>query len=177
MIGLLAQFGDSSSGLGALGISPQAFVIQLITFGIAFLALRKWAFGPIVKMLDERRQLIESGITLGEKMRSQERQFEADVAQKLRDATRQADAIVSEAEAEAKRAVQAAEDTARERAELIVREANEQVKQAAERERKRLEKEIVGLVSEVSEAIIGEKVDAKKDAALIDKALRGRQSA
>lgn len=177
MIGLLTQFGDSSSGLGALGISPQAFLIQLITFIIAFLALRKWAFGPILKVLNERRQLIESGIELGEKMQAQEKQTEADIAEKLHHATQQADNIVSEAEATAKQTVQAAEEAARSRAELIAREASEQLKQATERERKRLEKDIVGLVSEVSEAIIGEKVDAQKDASLIDRALKDRQSA
>ena len=63
------------------------------------------------------------------------------------------------------------------RAEGIIKEAESQIKQATERERKRLEKELVGLVSEVSEAIIGEKVDATKDAALIDKALKGQKTA
>lgn len=174
MFHLLNLFGESTL---PLGVDPQAFAIQLITFIIAFLALRKWAFKPILKVLEQRRELIESGISLGEKMRQQEQQAEEAAAKKLHDAMAQADQIVSEAEADAKQKVQAAEINALERADGIIREANEQIKQAADRERKRLESEIVGLVSDVSEAIIGEKVDPKKDAALIDKALKERASA
>ena len=59
-------------GSGILGLNLQAFVIQLVTFLIVLLALRQWAFKPIIKMLDERRKVIDSGITLGEKMRAQE---------------------------------------------------------------------------------------------------------
>ena len=42
--------------------------------------------------------------------------------------------------------------------------------------RKQLEQEVVSLISDATETIIGEKVDAKKDAALIDRALQGQKS-
>jgi len=45
MLQIISVFGEtSSSGLGALGISGQALLIQLITFGLAFLVLRRYAF-------------------------------------------------------------------------------------------------------------------------------------
>lgn len=174
---LLTQFADSTSGIGALGINAQAFLIQLITFVIAFLILRKWAFGPIMKKLNERRELIEGGISLGESMRAKEVELEAKVASALHQARTQADDILATAEADAKKAVQAAEEAARTRADSIINEAKAQIKLESEREGKRLESKIVELVSDVSEAIIGQKVDAKKDAALIDKALRERKAA
>jgi len=174
---LLTQFADSASGIGALGINAQAFLIQLITFIIAFLILRKWAFGPIMKKLNERRQLIESGISLGESMRAKETELEAKVTSTLHQARTQADEIIATAESDAKKAVQAAEEAARTRADSIINEAKAQIKLESEREGKRLESKIVELVSDVSEAIIGQKVDAQKDAALIDKALRERKAA
>lgn len=174
MFHLLTLFSESTL---PLGIDPQAFIIQLITFVIAFLVLRKWAFGPIVKMLDERRKLIEGGISLGESMRAKEIELEAKVASAIHDARAQADDIIATAEADAKKAVQAAEDAARIRADGIISEAKAQIRLESEREGKRLESKIVELVSDVSEAIIGQKVDAKKDAALINKALRERKAA
>lgn len=173
---LLAQFGEAS-GPAALGISGQAFLIQVVTFLIVFLVLRQWAFKPIIKMLNARREVIENGVTLGEKMRAEEAKLEEQVAQKLHEVRKQADQLIADAETEGKQKVQAAEEAAVKRAETILQEAQAQIKQATERERKRLEKEVVGLVSEVSEAIIGEKVDATKDAALIDKALKGQKAA
>jgi F-type H+-transporting ATPase subunit b len=174
MFHLLNLFGESTL---PLGIDPQAFIIQLITFVIAFLVLRKWAFGPIVKKLDERRKLIEGGISLGESMRAKEIELEAKVASAIHDARARADDIIATAEADAKKTVQAAEDAARTRADSIISEAKAQIRLESEREGKRLESKIVELVSDVSEAIIGQKVDAKKDAALITKALRERKAA
>lgn len=177
MINALAHFGDSSSIFSALGISGQAFVIQLITFLLAFLVLRQWAFKPILKVLDERRQRIEDGLRLGEQMEAEKVKLDERVAAELHKARTQADKIIADADTTAKQTVQAAEDTVRKRADEIVESANEQIKYATKRERERLKREIVGLVSDVSEAIIGEKVDAKKDAALIDEALKQRSAA
>jgi len=67
VVEIFRQFGDSSSGLGALGISGQAFLIQLVTFLLAFLVLRQWAFKPIVRLLRERRETIDRGVHLGNK--------------------------------------------------------------------------------------------------------------
>jgi F-type H+-transporting ATPase subunit b len=172
----LTQFGDSSI-FSALGISGQAFIIQLITFLIAFLVLRQWAFKPILKVLDERRKRIEDGLRLGEQMEMEKAKLDERVSQELHKVRAEADRIITDAEATAKKTVQAAEDAARKRADEIVKSANEQIAYATKRERERLKQEIVELVSDVSEAIIGEKVDAKKDATLIDKALKGRSAA
>jgi F-type H+-transporting ATPase subunit b len=175
---VVTQFGAAeASGPAALGISLQAFLIQLVTFLIVFLALRQWAFKPIIKMLNDRRDIIEGGVSLGEKMRAQEAEAEAAAAAKLHIARRQADSILADADTESRQKIQAAEETARVRADAMIKEAEAQIKQASDRERKRLEKEVVELVSEVSEAVIQEKVDAKKDALLIDKAMKEHQAA
>ena len=52
--------------------------------------------------------------------------------------------------------------------------ADERIASDTARARKQLEGEIVGLISDATEAIIGEKVDASKDKQLIDKALKGQ---
>ena len=70
-----------------------------------------------------------------------------------------------------------AEGKAKEKADGIVAEAKERTTQDVARARKKLEGELVGLISDATEAIIDEKVDAKKDAALIDKALKDHASA
>jgi F-type H+-transporting ATPase subunit b len=170
-------FADSSSGIGALGFSPQAFLIQLVTFLLVFLALRQWAFKPITKLLTERRETINSGISLGEKMREQEAELEEKVSHELHKARTEADKIISNAEQEGRMTIQSAEETARNRADNLLDDAKQQIELETNRQRTKLEKDLVGLVSEVSEAIIGEKVDATKDAALIERALHGRRAA
>jgi F-type H+-transporting ATPase subunit b len=172
MINLLAQFGDSSSGIGALGVDGKAFVIQLISFVLAFWVLQHFAFKPIVKMMDRRRETIDKGVRLGEEMQKEKAAFEEKVAKALNDAREQADRIVGGAHSQAREAIREAEDKAREKADTIVAEAQDRINQDAKRVRQQLEKELVGLIAEATEAVVGEKVDATKDAALIDKALK-----
>ncbi len=177
MIQALAIFGDSSSGLGALGFDGQAFLIQLITFVLAFLVLRRYAFKPIIKILRERRETIESGVKLGEQMQKEKAELAAKVDEALHKARQDADGIIAGAQDTGRQAIREAEEKARAKAEGVIAEAQSRIGQETARARKQLEQEVVGLISDATEAIIDEKVDAKKDAALIERALKGRQAA
>lgn len=177
MVQILTHFGESSSGLGALGVDGQAFVIQLITFVLAFLVLKRFAFKPILKVLHERRETIENGVKLGEQMKREEAKLAAQVDETLHKARQEADSIIATAQDSGRQAVRDAEEKARAKAAGIVTEAESRIVQETARARKQLEQEVVGLISDATEAIIDEKVDAKKDAALIERALKGRQTA
>lgn len=168
-------FGEtSSSGIGALGINGQAFLIQLVTFVLAYFLLRKYAFAPILKVLTERRQTIEQGVKLGEEMREERAKLDDEISKTLQEARQQADGILADAHDSARDAAREAEEKARTKADNIIADAHTRTEQDAQRVRRELEKELVGLISDATEVIIDEKVDAKKDAALIDKALKGR---
>jgi F-type H+-transporting ATPase subunit b len=169
----LTQFGSSSSGIGSLGINVSAFIIQLLTFLLAIWILQRFAFKPILRILRDRRELIDKGVKLGDEMKKQQTELDKKVADALHDARQQADGILSQADHQARQAIQTAEDKARDKAEEVIAEAKAQIAQDTVRARQKLEGEIVSLISEATETIIHEKVDAKKDAALIDAALRG----
>lgn len=171
MFVVLTQFGEAS-GIGALGLDGKALIIQLISFVLAFLVLKKWAFGPIVRMMERRRETIEKGVKVGEEMQKEKAAFEEKVAKALADARKEADSIVAGANSQARDAIREAEDKAREKAEAIIAEAQDRINQDTARARQQLEKELVSLIAETTEAVIGEKIDDKKDAALIDKALK-----
>ncbi len=176
MIVFSSQFADSSSGIGALGVDGKALVIQLVTFGLAFLVLQRWAFKPIMQMLETRRQTIESGVNLGEQMKKDQAAFETKVGKELQLAREKADAIVAEAHDAARDTVREAEDKAREKAAVILNEADARIATDTQRARKQLEGELVNLISDATEAIIEEKLDDKKDAALIDRVLQEQNS-
>lgn len=177
MLQSLTIFGDSSSGLGALGLDGKAFVIQLITFVLAYLVLRRYAFAPILKVLNERRETIESGVKLGEEMQKERTKLEDKVTQMIQETREEADSIIASAQDSARQAIREAEEKARAKADGILAAAEDRIAQDTARARNQLEKELVGLISDATEAIIEEKVDAKKDAALIERALKGRAAA
>lgn len=174
MINGLTQFADSASGLGSLGIDGKALIIQLVTFVLAFWVLQHWAFKPIVKMMERRREIIEKGVHLGEKMQKEQAALEEKVVKTLHEARNAADGIIAEAKSQGRQTVQEAEAKAKEKAEGIIAAAEERIQLDASRARRQLEHEIVGLISDATEAIINEKVDSQRDAALIDKAMKER---
>jgi F-type H+-transporting ATPase subunit b len=172
----LTNFAEGSSGIGALGVDGKAFIIQLVSFVLAFLVLKKWAFGPIVHMMNERRKTIESGVELGEQMKKERAELEKKIEQTLHEARQEADGIIAQAQEASRTAIREAEDKARDKAAGILKEAEERIATETARARKKLEGELVGLISDATEAIIGEKVDAKKDAQLIDRALQEQKA-
>ena len=170
------NFADSSSGLGALGLDGKALIIQVITFLLAFWVLQHWAFKPIVHIMDQRRKTIEDGVNLGEQMKKDQAALEAKVADGLAKARKEADGIIAEANETARQTVREAEETAAKKADTIVKEGQERAASEMARARKQLESQIVGWVSDATEAIIGEKVDAGKDAAIIERALKEQEA-
>ncbi len=174
MVQFVSQFGSESgsSGIGALGVNGQALLIQLVTFVLAYLVLRRFAFRPILKVLQERRELIESGVSIGEEMQKVRAALDARVTATLHDARQTADGILADAHDAARDAGREVEEKARVKAENIVTEAHSRGEQDKQQMRKQLEQEVVELISDATEVIINEKVDATRDAALIDKALK-----
>ncbi|HEV7454139.1 MAG TPA: hypothetical protein VGO07_02665, partial [Candidatus Saccharimonadales bacterium] len=123
MLQAVQIFGDSSSGIGALGVDGQAFLIQLITFVFVILVLRKWAVKPILKVLNERRETIEKGVKLGEQMQKDKAELETKVAEELHKARAAADKIIADAHQAGRQTVQEAEDAARAKAEGLITQA------------------------------------------------------
>lgn len=157
---------------GILGFNVQSFIIQLITFVLVFALLKKFAFDKIVKMLDERHKVIDQGVRHGQQMKAEREKFEKEIAETSRKARHQADEIIGDAQKEARDIIREAEKAAHTKSENILKDAEARIKEEAEQAKRRLEKDVASLVSEATEALVEEKVDAKKDADLIDKAIK-----
>lgn len=169
-----AEQAAEGSPLAQLGVSMRDFLFQLITFVLVFLILKRFAFGPITKMLAERRKVIEDGVRMGLKMEKEKAELDKKIAQAMQDARHEADKIIATAQKEAREIAREAEKAGQRKAEAIIADAEARIEEEQRHAKQKLEKEIVGLVSEATEAIVGEKVDAKKDAEIIDKVLKGR---
>ena len=165
-------FADSSSGLGTLGVSGSAFVIQLITLVLAFLVLKKYAFGPIAKILKERRETIEAGVSLGEKMKQDEAKLEQSIEDRLAKARAKADQILEDAKENGKNLVKSAEEDALNKADSILEDAKNKASNEMEAAKLKLENEIADLVVSATEVLTKEKIDLKKDQSLVTEAIK-----
>lgn len=178
MINFVTQFAaeeaKEAEGFAALGFDPKAFIIQLITFLLVFYILKKYVFGRIVDLLEKRRLTIEEGMKLTSKLTEEKEKLDQEVAKKLKEARKEADEIIAATHNQAEGMIKDAETKAQTKAEAMLADAKSKIQEETARARRKLEQEMVELVIEATEAVASEKLDAKKDAALIEKALKGQ---
>jgi len=165
------QATEAAGGIAALGLDWKAFLFQLITFVIVLLILRKFVFGKLVATLSARQKAVEDSLKHAAEIEEKLKSAEKTVAGMLTDARKEADEVVSASHKEAAQMLETAEAKSAKRAEHIVAEAKAQMDVEVAKARESLKKETAHLVASATELVIGEKLDANKDAKLIDAAL------
>lgn len=157
----------------ALGIDNYwVLIAQFVNFAVVLFVLYKFAYGPMIKMLDERADKIDRGIKDAEK--AKENLEEVAVKEKK---------VLSEAKSEARRIIEAAENVAEknkveilETAKFEAKEILAKTERAIEEERKKLREEIkketVQLVFMATEKVLKEKMNDDKDKEVIEDAVK-----
>lgn len=160
---------------GILGFSPQAFLIQIVTFVLVFALLKKFAFDKIVSLLDQRHKVIDDGVRLGRKLEREQEKLDQEAARITREARHEADRIIANGHKEAREVLRETEKVTKRKTDTMLADAEVRIHEDTEAAKRKLEKDIVGIVSEATEAIVGEKVDSKKDAEIIENVIRKRK--
>jgi F-type H+-transporting ATPase subunit b len=154
-----------------ISVTPGLMIWTIVCFLIAFYILKRWAFGPIQRMLDERREQIRRAIDEADNAR--------DEARKLLEEHRQ---LIGQARSEAEEILTEARRT-RESMELRMREETEQERQrrleetkkeiAAETQRalQQIRTEVAALTLEAASVVVGRALDSDRDRELIEDAL------
>lgn len=165
------QATEAAGGIAALGLDWKAFLFQLISFVIVLLILRKFVFGKLVATLEARQKAVDDSLKNAAETEEKLKSAEKTIAGMLSDARKESEALVAAGHKEAAQMVEAAEAKAVKRAEHIVAEAKASMDVELSKARDALKKETMHLVAVATEQIIGEKLDATKDAKLIEAAL------
>ena len=108
----LAFLADPDSGgqiqqlANTFGVDWPHLISQIISFSIVCILLQRFAYKPILKMLEVRRQQIAQGLADTEKIRAELAQTEAQRQQVMLQANAQATRLIEEARAAAARVQQ-----------------------------------------------------------------------
>jgi F-type H+-transporting ATPase subunit b len=176
VINVLTQFAaDSppSSGLGAFNVNVKEFLFQLATFAIVLYILKRWALPTLLKTLEDRRETLENSLVQAKQTEEALAKAEVKAEEILAKARVQADEALAEAKKAAGGVIADAETAAALRAANIVKEAEARLSEEREKLRQELHHELAELVADATEKIIHEKLDAKRDMSLIERAIRG----
>jgi len=157
-----AEAKQSAGLFEALGINVTLLVEQTIAFLILVALLGKFVYPALMKAVDSRREAIEAGLQEAKESQEAAEKAQQKVAELLEAARKDADDIIARSHQEATLMVGA---------EQIVADARQQLDNDVRKAREALKRDTIELVALATERVIGEKLDANKDAALVKKAL------
>ena len=162
--------------MAALGINLGYFLFQVFNFAIVLVLLYAWAYKPILKMLENRKQKIAQGLE------------DARIASEARaNAEEEARQIIAKAQSEANQKVREATDRADIAAREVLAKADtdavkirEDARAEVSQERDRVLADVRGQIAALSMAaaqrLIGEALDEKRQRVLIDEFFSGVKS-
>ena len=154
-----------------IDVVPGLMIWTLVCFLITFLVLRKFAFGPIQKTIDDRRERIRSSVEEAENTRREARALLEEHKQLMGQAKSEASAIL----AEARKAGEAQSERARAEVEADRQRRLEDTRKQIEAETARaldqIRAEVADLTLIATQKVTGKVLDGADHKRLIDDAI------
>lgn len=141
--------------LNTLGIYWPKLIAQTINFAIVLFVLWKFAYRPVLGILEERRQRIAEGMKNAERMKTELAQAQVTRDKILSDTNAQANKLIEEARAAAAKVQEQETQKAIATANQIVAKAREASEAELVRMKAELRKELVRLVAETTAKVSG----------------------
>lgn len=162
--------------LGSLGINLAAFLSQLISFGVVFFILWRWAFPAILRTLEKRQAVIREGVENAERARRDLQEANARSEQILLDARRQAQETIAQAAKAAEREANRIHEEAQERAHQIEQQQVARIRQEAAQAREELSRLVVNLSINAAGKVISKSVDTNDNRRLVEEFVSASQA-
>jgi F-type H+-transporting ATPase subunit b len=151
-----------------LGIYWPKLIAQMINFGIVLFVLWKFAYRPILALLEQRRQKIEESVRNADKIKAELARVESSREQIMAEANARANGMIEEARAAAAKVQETETQRAILAAEQIIAKAREASAQDHQRMLNELRKEIGRLVVQTTAQVSGKILTLDDQKRLID---------
>ena len=155
---LLAQSGSGGQIqqiAQTFGVDWPHLIAQMISFSIVAALLYRFAYRPVLAMLEERRRQIADGLAAAEENKAELAKTEAERRQVIDQANEQANQLIDEARDSAARIREQKVQEAAAEAEQIVAKAREQAAREHDRMLAELKREVGKLVVVTTAAVSG----------------------
>jgi F-type H+-transporting ATPase subunit b len=154
-----------------ISVTPGLMIWTIVCFFITFFVLKRYAFGPIQTMLDDRRERIRRSIEEAENAREEARRLLEEHRALMNQARSDAEQIL----AEARRTAEAMEQRMREETEQErqrrLEETRREIATETARALEQIRSEVADLTLEATAIVIGKKLDTDRDRELITEAI------
>lgn len=158
-------------GIGSLGINLPVLIAQLVNFTLLLVILRWVAWGPLMKMLDNRREQIRESLDAAAQAKSQVAESERRVQEQVEAGRRDAQNLIAQAQEIAGRIQADARTQAQADAEATLARARNEIQLERDTAIADLRKEFADMTISAAEKVIGSSLDRNAHRRLIDEAL------
>ncbi|MDQ4029469.1 MAG: F0F1 ATP synthase subunit B [Actinomycetota bacterium] len=163
---------EEEGGSALIEPIPGLMIWTLISFGITVWVLKRFAFGPIQKIIDERRQRIRESIEEADRARSEARKLLEEHKQLRANARGEAEGILSEARRVADSMAQRMKEETESERQRRLEETRKQVEAETARALEQIRTEIASLALVAAEKVTREALDRHGQKKLIEDAVR-----
>ena len=151
-----------------MNVQWQVILTQILGFLIVFLVLRKTAWGPVLKLLEERREKIRDSFADIDAQRAEVAGLKAQYETELKTIDAQARQRMNEVLAEAKKLAGEIESSARERSRQELDKLKGDVDREYQAARVKFKEEMVTIALGAAERMVRESLDRNKQSKLVD---------
>jgi len=145
----------------------QQIITQIIGFLIALWILKKFAWKPILRVLEERKERIKSEFGKIEEDHQKAQSLLGQYQEKLKEIDAEARVRIQEAVNEGRKIAGEIKQQAQAEAKEVLTKAQAEIGRELGKAKVQLKNDIVNMTLSATEKIIGEKLDEKKDRKLI----------
>lgn len=163
--------GGGEGGGGLYDINTGLSVWTLLVFAILVVVLGKYAWGPILNMVEEREQGIQAKLDEAAALNAEAARLLAQHREQLADGRRQASELIAEGRTAAERVRKDIEEKARTEGLAIIERARAEIERERDAAIDMLRKESVELALAAASKLMHENLDQAKDRALVERFL------
>ena len=153
-------------------VDPGLYIWTILTFLVLVFLLRRFAWGPLLKALDERQKTIAAAVDDARQAREQLERAQQDSSKVLAQARVEAEELLTRARADADRFRQDLKDKAVADAANITKEAERQIQREAAKAIEQIRGEAVDLSVAIASKLIRREIKPADQDALLTEALR-----
>jgi F-type H+-transporting ATPase subunit b len=158
-------------GISDLGINLPVLLGQLLSFTLLLIVLRLLVYKPVLKLLDERRERIQEGLSAADRGREQGEQAAREAQAQIESARREGQQIIANAQQVAQRIQEEGRQQALQQQDAMLERARSEIQLERDSAISELRREFADLTISAAEKVIGQSLDRSAHQRLIDRAI------
>jgi F-type H+-transporting ATPase subunit b len=156
-----------------ISVTPGLMIWTIVCFLIALFVLKRYAFGPIQNIIEERRAAIQRSMEAADEARDEAQRLLEEHKKLIAEARGQGEAIL----AEARKTRESMEQRMREETEAErqrrLEETRKEIAAETARALEQIRAEVADLTLEAASRVVGRTLDSERDRELISEAIDG----